>query len=331
MSFRDWQPRYAGHRIATFPVHVSDNVKKPAIRGWQRVGLAGSAALAQKFGDADAHGFCPGPRNGLTILDVDTNDERVLADVLNRHGPTPLIARTGSGNFQAWYRHNGERRLIRPEPDKPIDILGSGFAVAPPSHGSKSDYQFIQGGLNDLDNLPPMRGLPTSVNDQTARAPPQDIERIREGRRNTSLWRTCMRAAHDCDEFDALLEAARTRNAEFSPPLSDAGVVNVAASAWDHTERGDNWFGRGGRVALPHATVDRLAAQHPHAYALLSILKRIHDGRDEFALAKKVADKLGWSLPTFKAARKLLEDEGEIRCISRGGRGAHDPPRYALK
>jgi Bifunctional DNA primase/polymerase, N-terminal len=132
MSFREWQPQYAAHRIATFPVRVSNDGKVPAIRGWQRVGLPGSSKLAQKFAGAEALGFCPGRRSGLTMLDIDSSDERVLAEALDRHGQTSIIVRSGSGNFQAWFRNNGEKRLIRPEPDKPIDILGGGFVVAPP-------------------------------------------------------------------------------------------------------------------------------------------------------------------------------------------------------
>ena len=95
-------------------------------------------------------GFCLGPRTGITILDVDSTNERILAAALDRHGHTPVIARSGSGKYHGYYRHNGERRLIRPESDKPIDILGSGLAVAPPSRGSKGCYEFIQGGLDDI-------------------------------------------------------------------------------------------------------------------------------------------------------------------------------------
>ena len=51
--FSRWQPPYAQHGIATFPV---DQTKKPRIRGWQKVGLKGSTELANKFGDADALG-----------------------------------------------------------------------------------------------------------------------------------------------------------------------------------------------------------------------------------------------------------------------------------
>jgi Bifunctional DNA primase/polymerase, N-terminal len=205
-SFRDWQPLYADHRIATFPVRVSSEGKVPAIRGWQRVGLPGSSKLAQKFAGADALGFCPGLRSGLTILDVDTPDERVLADALDRYGQTRIIVRSGSGHFQAWYSHGGENRSIRPEPD--IDILGGGFVVAPPSRGVKGDYQFIRGGLDDLDRLPIMRNIKIA-------SPPLSpvsgtVEIIAQGRRNNELYRKSMKAAHTSNNLAGLIDTART-------------------------------------------------------------------------------------------------------------------------
>ena len=117
-------------------------------------------------------GFCPGRRSGLTILDVDTPDERVLTDALDRHGATPVIVRSGSGNFQAWYRNSGETRRIRPEPDKPIDILGGGFVVAPPSRGTKGCYQFVQGDLDDLGRLPIMQNIKIAAPPAFARLKP---------------------------------------------------------------------------------------------------------------------------------------------------------------
>ena len=163
----------------------------------------GARRSRQQFADADAFGFCPGQRSGLTILDVDTNDERTLADALDRHGPTPIIVRSGSGNHQAWYRWNGEGRHIRPDRDPkwPIDILGSGFVVAPPSRGIKSNYQFIQGGLDDLDHLPVLRGIDSGH--FTAFAISMPNEAVSEGGRNDKLWRHCMQSARHCDDFDA--------------------------------------------------------------------------------------------------------------------------------
>jgi Bifunctional DNA primase/polymerase, N-terminal len=104
----------------------------------------GTRGLVIKFPDAPAIGFATKRRNGVTILDIDTPDEKVLADALNRHGRTPLIARTGSGKFRAYYRHNGERRRIRPWRGLAIDLLGTGgFVVAPPSEVAKGSYSFI--------------------------------------------------------------------------------------------------------------------------------------------------------------------------------------------
>jgi hypothetical protein len=157
-SFLNWQSSYAERGIATFPVRDD---KVPAIRCYQRVGQRGSGELASKFPDAPAIGFMCGRRSGITVLDVDCKDERVLADALDHHGTTRIIARSGSGNFQAWYKHNGERRQIRPWAGRPIDVLGGGFVVAPPSRVVKGQYQFIQGGLDDLDRLPVMQGMPS--------------------------------------------------------------------------------------------------------------------------------------------------------------------------
>ena len=90
------------------------------------------------------------------MLDVDTTDERVLSDAMNRHGQTPIVVRSGSGKFHALYRHNNERRSVRAWEGLPIDLLGAGLAIAPPSLVAKGQYQIIQGRLDDLDRLPIM-------------------------------------------------------------------------------------------------------------------------------------------------------------------------------
>src|SRR5262245_29955400 len=71
--FSRWQPHYAAHNVATFPVLITQDEKKPAVTNFQRVGLPGSAELASKrqFADASAFGFMTGPRSKVTVLDVD--------------------------------------------------------------------------------------------------------------------------------------------------------------------------------------------------------------------------------------------------------------------
>lgn len=148
--FSRWQPHYAAHNVATFPVLITKNAKRPAVTNYGRVGLPGSAELASKrqFADTNAFGFTTGPRSNITVLDVDTTDERILANALDHHGQTPLVIRSGSGKFHAYYRNNGERRRIRPWRGLPIDVLGvGGYAVAPPSKAAKGQYEIIQGGL----------------------------------------------------------------------------------------------------------------------------------------------------------------------------------------
>jgi hypothetical protein len=308
MSFRDWQPRYAAHGVATFPVRVGNDAKVPAIRGWQRVGLPGSARLGQKFADADAFGFCPGRASGLTILDVDSKDERTLADALKRHGPTPIIVRSGSGNHQAWYRWNGEGRLVRPDRDPkwPIDILGGGFVVAPPSHAVKSNYQFIQGGLDDLDQLPHLREPPPNINGHSHLVTPPANECIGEGARNRNLWEDCMRAAHNCDDFDALLDVARTRNADFLPPLADSEVLKIVKSAWDYTQRGENRFGRPGVFFEAKEATDLICSDQD-AFLLLAFLRANNGPVSTFMVANGLAKQFGWTRKRFAAARRRLE------------------------
>lgn len=305
MSFREWQPQYAAHGIATFPVAIGPDGKKPLVSNYSRFGLRASTEITEKFPDATGIGFMVGQRSHLTILDVDSTDDHLLADVLDRHGATPLIVRSGSGNFQAWYRHNGERRLIRPDPDKPIDILGSGFVVAPPSHGKDRKYEFVEGGLNDLDHLPVLHGMPASIARQIATAAPRDTERIREGVRNRKLWESCMKAAHHCDNFDALLDLAHTRNADFVPPLPDKEVVKVATSAWGYTARGENRFGRPG-VFFDADTADHFIRTDQDAFILLAFLRAHNKPDSTFMVANGLANTLCWTIKRLARARQRL-------------------------
>jgi hypothetical protein len=234
-SFDKWQADYAAHGVATFPVEAN---KRPMVSRYNRFGLVGSAEIAGKFANAPAIGFMCGKRNGITSLDCDSKDERILADALNRHGQTPVVARTGSGHFQAWYRHNNERRRIRPDRNVPIDILGAGLVVAPPSQSAKGGYEFISGSLDDLDRLPVMQNVPVEAWDNS-----RLVAEVKQGQRNNKLFTACLEAARRCDDFDALLDVAITRNMEFLPPLEEGEVMRTAASAWRYETEGRNYIG----------------------------------------------------------------------------------------
>src|SRR5258708_17908538 len=182
--FAEWQPVYAAHRIPTFPVTAE---KRPATKGYLRNGIRSSTLLAQKFAQADALGFACGPRSKLALIDVDSKDERVLAAALSTYGDTPVISRTPSG-YHAWYRHNGEHRSIRPLQGAPLDILGGGYAVAPPSRVSKGGYEFSHGQLDDLDRLPTMRSPPTSSRAAITHPTPA----LHRRHQNSARWKYCI-------------------------------------------------------------------------------------------------------------------------------------------
>ncbi len=288
--FAHWQPRYAALGLPTFPVVG----KKPAIRGYLHVGMRASGELVSKFSHLDAFGVSLGQRTEIAVLDVDTSDEKLFRETLAVYGDTPFLVRSGSGNFQAWYRHNGETRSIRPLPDLPVDILGGGYVVAPPSRTSSGNYKIIRGELDDLQRLPRMR-KPTGTRNGPL---------LMQGRRQYSLFRRALRQAPYVDDREALLDVVRTEN-EFScePQLPDEEVQRLVRSAWRYQTEGRNFLARAKAV---HATFDELeglVGKNPAALALLLILRRFH--RDlPFALGKAMAIKMKWTVRRFKAARE---------------------------
>jgi hypothetical protein len=320
--FSRWQPEYAARGIATFPV---GETKKPGIRGWQKVGLNGSAELAAKFTNADALGYVTGRRSNVTVLDIDSIDERVAEDASRRHGQPVVITRTASGKFHHLYRYNDERRRIRPWPDLPIDILGdNGYALAAPSKLATGSYEIIHGHLDDLARLTPMEGLELS---QPVTPLPPKWSGMRQGDgRNRALWERCMRAGAGRN-LDQMMEIARDANQSFEEPLMDAEVIKIATSAWQHDAAGLNFFTRP-RVMLDHDIVDELAATNSDAVALLVVLERYHGGNDRFILANEMASRMRWGLERWRAARDLLVHSNVIRRCRAGGRGPHDPPIY---
>lgn len=323
--FAQWQPRYAEHGIFTFPVHD----KRPAVRCYLKVGLNTSGQFANRFPAADAFGLaCKGSK--ITVLDVDAPHERLLADALSEFGPTPFIVRSGSGNWQGWYRHGGEGRWVRPDPGRPIDILGDGFVVAPPSRTPRGEYTIIQGTLDDLDRLPPMRratALPSAA--------ASTLPRIEVGRRNEGLWRACMLRARECRDISELMRSALEMNRTmFYEPLPDGEVLRIVASAWAKEISGQNWFGSGGKVVIDAVEVDELLSADPDAFALLMILRRHHAGvRATFAIANAMAEAMpggGWRVKRLAAARHRLEELGLVELVRFASR-LHGPALYKFK
>jgi hypothetical protein len=309
MGFPKIQAAYAAHGVACYPLQG----KTPAVRGYAMIGVAGSAQLAMKFADATAAGFCAGRRSRLTIIDVDSTDDRLVAEVQKRFGVTPLQVATPSGRH-LYFRSSGELRRIRPMPD--VDILGAGNVVAAGSDTPKGRYKLV-GSLDDLDRLPPIRD---------AAAPQVVSERLQKGTRNVALFKHLQAIVAHCDTRDQLLDAAHTWAASrLAVPLSEAEISKTVASVWKYS---------GGRKGFMEKifqgeTYAKLTAD-PGTMALAFYLCCENGPQARFWIADGLGRAKGWPYRLVPRARKKLLELGIVECIQPPKKGAPGVYRWRL-
>ena len=323
--FQQWQPQFAEHGVATFPVEITASGKKPMVKGYQKIGRNYSHDLIATHGDANALGFVAGEKTGLSILDIDKPCEKLLADCLDRHGKSAVVVRTGSGKFHVYYSHNGEGRKIRPWRDAsgvqlPIDIIGQGMAVAPPSKAVSGSYEIIHGNLNDIPNLKPMSRL-------TGQYALGNIDSnsglIGEGNRDQALFRYSMRQAHHCDNIDVLLDIMRNyANSSLDRvsghAFTDQEIIKKANHVWNLTQSGKNLFGKGHQFSFHGDELDRLQRLGPDTLSLYLYMRRKHQGHKDFIIANIMHKHMPsghWSEARLKKARALLVNQGLIVSI----------------
>jgi hypothetical protein len=324
MRLIDWQPKYAAAGLWLFPLHHGS--KAPAVKGYLKAGPVASNRYAERFADRELFGFACGRKSGITILDIDTPNVKYLWTALDKHGRTPVVVETASGKYHAWYKWNGEGRHIRPWGHLPIDVLGGGYAVAPPSQmpGSlRGRYSFITGGLEEIPNLPILR----EVDDLGAARSIQKINGVpasdlvvagaAKGARSIGALNFALCEAPNCANQDELMDRVRAWGATCEPPLEEHKIMKAVQSAWKYETTGSNW------VAMAHANEieDMISAGRAQqdAYLLLQWL-RVKEGtnRDRpFWIATGLAKIFGWKPTRFRAARRLLE-KSYIREVHHG-------------
>jgi hypothetical protein len=322
-GFSTWQPLYAAVNVPTFPVQIQGDRKVPMVKGYSHTGLRGSAELAQKFGHAEMLATMLGKQRFM-LVDADTRSESVLADVLAKHGDSPIIVRTASkGGYHvyygftahAWEHYGFKGRAVRPEPHKPVDYLAGGVAVLPPSRTPNGQYEFVRGNLSDLSKLPPFKGVVPPRRPLAALygQPSPSGQTATTVARNNALWHACMRRAHGIANFDELLAFARATNAGFAPPMEESEVMKVAESAWGYTERGENWFAQHGAYFPIEEFTTFLLDQD--AFFLLFFL-RAHNGPwATFMCTNSLGEKFGWDIRRMRAARSRLIEIGYLMVV----------------
>lgn len=151
-----WQPVFEAESIALFPVGPD---KRPLVRNWQKTTPHASRSWASRFAGEQAFGFLP-RRAGITVLDIDSADERFAQSLFDHYGEPKALVRTASGKFHGFYRHSGERRMVRPEGTLNLGPYGGGFtydleeSCEDEGHDSDSEYSFggvrmVGAGVNE--------------------------------------------------------------------------------------------------------------------------------------------------------------------------------------
>lgn len=337
--FSDFAPDYLAHGIPVFPTGGDDG-KKALVRNYQKMGVPASRKLLEgaRFDGANLAFMC-GRWNRVTVLDVDTPDRTAFDRVVSECGDTAIKIQTGSGKFQAWYRHNGEHRKIRPIEGEAIDVLGGGMVIAPPSVRPDLDgkaYRFLEGSLDDVDWLLPIRrgALPPEVYGKNeAGKQAADGNRVFEGERGEAFFRWAMKESLSCEtEAELLFRASAWNEANYEPPLPESRVADAVGSAWGYRERNSVWIGKEARAIITISELDTLGGNADSAFLLMK-LRATHGWREGkgFALSKAFAASLGWTLRRFYAARGFLGESGFIECLHPGGNGPNDPPIYRME
>jgi hypothetical protein len=296
------------------------------------MGLPASKQMALRFPDAPGLAAMAGGRNKITVIDIDERGaagERLLADVQRQFGNSKVIVRTGSGGFHSYYRHQGEGRKIRQDPRKPIDLIGGGPIVLPPSRGFRGNYEIIQGRIEDLAELEPIKTTSAAL-----AATDIDLRSARKGERDKKFWAHIARQAHFVKSLEELIAIAREMNELMAEPWSDSEVHSEIAKRckywWDKTQKGENWFGIGRYVRSTHQEIDSMLANpsDQDAFLLLAYLRRYHWGRS-FSFANAMHESLHWTLRRFVTARARLIKLGHVKVIKRATR--HAPALCKLK
>jgi hypothetical protein len=312
--FATAQPKYAALGIATFPFDATTEIKRgPLVENYQRMGLRASKEMAVRFPDAPGLAAMAGPRNRLTIIDIDERGaagERLLADVQRQFGNAKVISRTGSGGFHAYYLHSGESRKIRPDSSKPIDLIGGGPIVLPPTLGFRCRYEIIHGRVEDLAALEPIRAISASA--------PADVGsgfadmRANSGRNDALFHAMCKEARQLPQTVEAFEARAMELNHMFGEPMVESRVINTARSVFKYVETGQLRTGEHGAwFRRPQA---QELARDPFLFALLAWLKAENGPDAEFMVADGLAapEYLDWPRERLQMARRRAMADGWI-------------------
>jgi len=311
-DIRNEVARLKGAGFPLLPLGGGDDGKTPLTRAWAGpvMPLAQVLAPMHRTGSR-AYGV---RLDGLAVIDCDSADPALVADLEARFGPSPVHVRTPRG-MHLYYRAVGPAPNLRGE-GLPVDVKtgGRAYVVGPLSERRDGGLYVPVRGLLGVDVLPPLR--PVS-------GPLATSATVPTGQRHIALVKEAIRMVEYVDNAGELatnLCALRDDLCGDPATMPDSELQAIAGWAWKCRLEGRIFKGRDSEVKVNRLALDALLplSNGPDALALLVTLidKHGHAPGKRFALSHGAMRKAGLtslSRPRFLAARRTLEGAGLLR------------------
>ncbi len=251
MSVLDSARQYLAAGFSVIPCRPGD--KHPALTAWQRYQQhkPTDAELIRWFGNGQASNLAivTGAVSGLVVLDVDGREGQ--NSIQGRELPRTACVRTSRG-IHYYFRHPAcqVRNFVGKLPG--LDLRGDGgYVVAPPSrHASGDVYHWevpLSAGLAELpiwlaELLDKRQMVP--ARDASPGWLARTLQGVSQGQRNDTAIRVAGYLRRHGVDNDAILAILRAWNQLNRPPLDDAELTRVVASAsrMEGPERGVELF-----------------------------------------------------------------------------------------
>lgn len=313
-AIRNEVARLKGAGFVLLPLGGGSDGKTPLTRAWAGPAIPLSQILAPMHRTGSrAYGV---RLDGLAVVDCDTDDAALVADLETRFGPSPVHVKTPRG-LHLYYRTCGSAPNLRGE-GLPVDIKTGRGAYVVGALSERRDggfYAPVKGALG-IDALPPLRA---------AMGPRAAPVMIPSGQRHVALVKEAIRMVEyvdSADELTANLCGLRDDLCGDPATMPDSELRGIAGWAWKRRLEGKIFRGRDSDVRLNRMILDTLLPlpNGPDALALLLTLidKHGHAPGKRFALSHPGMRRAGLtplSRDRFLAARRTLEAAGLLRLV----------------
>jgi len=300
--------------------------KAPLLRAWAGPGVTLARILAPMHRTGStAYGV---RLDGLAVIDCDSDDAELVAQMEARFGQSPVHIKTPRGRH-LYYRAAGAVPNLRSE-GLPVDIKtgARSYVVGPLSLRPDGGFYDPVKGMLGKEALPRLRCPATSKP-----AP------ILTGHRHVELVKEAMRMVEQVDsaeELQANLAGIRDDWCADPATMPDSELADIAGWAWKCRLENRIFRGRDSAFPVQRLALDALRGQAngADAIALLVLLEDQHGHHPgkHFPLdfdAMRAAGLLNLSKPRLRAARRTLEGAGLLRLVGRHRAGSK-PQTFAL-